>query len=533
MTPTPTSTAVAEIDHVSFWYGSDPAQHSTYYSPVDSESSDITNSDASTPTRSDKATLEDISLDIIPGTITLLCGASGSGKTSALQLLNGLVPHFHQGTIVGTVRVADLDVGSADIGACGEVSATVFQNPKTQFFTSAVRSELAFRMENHGISQAVMDAAVTRTAAQCDIEYLMDRQLKEMSGGELQKVACAQAISANTPLLLFDEPTSNLSVEAIEEFTDMLTHLKQQGRTIVIAEHRLYFLRNLVDQVVLLEDGHIVKRMSGATFFAQSDSERRKAGLRTLIKPSFDTAISTSPSVSALPAKKSDDSGLVLNNLSFSYGKQPILDIEHASFPKGSISALVGANGAGKTTLARLICGLLKEERHSTISFDGKPLSPKQRTSMSYIVMQDVHRQLFADSVRKEVTLAFDKDAQRNKDVLGILKQLDLGTYADRHPLSLSGGQKQRLVIASAIACDKQIYVFDEPTSGVDYRHLIAIAKRLRALASAGAVVIVITHDTELLEICADRIAYLRSIRSGNISDSYSDSQLNIEPVTH
>jgi energy-coupling factor transport system ATP-binding protein len=245
MTSSSTPTPVATIDHVSFWYGADPAQRSTYYSPVTPEApspeSDHTLHEGSSTPRSDAPTLNDITLDITPGTVTLLCGASGSGKTSALQLLNGLVPHFHHGTITGAVRVSDLDIGSADIGACGEVSATVFQNPKTQFFTSSVRSELAFRMENHGVPQETMNASVKNTAEECGIAYLLDRQLKEMSGGELQKVACAQAISANTPLILFDEPTSNLSVEAIEDFAAMLTRLKHQGRTIVIAEHRLYF----------------------------------------------------------------------------------------------------------------------------------------------------------------------------------------------------------------------------------------------------------------------------------------------------
>ncbi|MGO3358965.1 MAG: ABC transporter ATP-binding protein, partial [Bifidobacterium crudilactis] len=252
MTSSSAPTPVATIDHVSFWYGADPAQRSTYYSPATPETaspeSAHTLHEGSSSPRSDAPTLNDITLDIAPGTVTLLCGASGSGKTSALQLLNGLVPHFHHGTITGAVRVSDLDIGSADIGTCGEVSATVFQNPKTQFFTSAVRSELAFRMENHGVPQEAMNASVKSTAEESGIGYLLERQLKQMSGGELQKVACAQAISAHTPLLLFDEPTSNLSVEAIEDFTAMLTRLKHQGRTIVIAEHRLYFLRGLIDQ---------------------------------------------------------------------------------------------------------------------------------------------------------------------------------------------------------------------------------------------------------------------------------------------
>jgi energy-coupling factor transport system ATP-binding protein len=234
---------------------------------------------------------------------------------------------------------------------------------------------------------------------------------------------------------------------------------------------------------------------------------------------------------SSISTTARESTGLRLEHVHFSYDSKPILDIDHAEFPKGSISALVGANGAGKSTLARLICGLLKEDKHSSITFDGKAVSPKQRTAISYIVMQDVHRQLFADSLKAEVTLGL-KDADRaGSDSTRVLKELDLDAYASRHPLSLSGGQKQRLVIASAILCDKRVYVFDEPTSGVDYRHLTAISERLRALASQGAVVIVITHDIELLESCADRIVRLHSLREDGIAGGDGEPQLNTETV--
>jgi energy-coupling factor transport system ATP-binding protein len=120
--------------------------------------------------------------------------------------------------------------------------------------------------------------------------------------------------------------------------------------------------------------------------------------------------------------------------------------------------------------------------------------------------MQDVNRQLFSDTVSGEVTLGLDEDRRGRVDVDSLLDTFSLSQLADRHPQSLSGGQKQRLVIASAMACDKRIYVFDEPTSGVDQRHLVGIARQLRTLAEAGAVVMVISHDPELLELCADRI---------------------------
>lgn len=214
--------------------------------------------------------------------------------------------------------------------------------------------------------------------------------------------------------------------------------------------------------------------------------------------------------------------GLRLENLRFSYGNHQILDIPDFTFPAGKVNVLVGQNGVGKTTLSRVICGLAKAS--GQISLNGKPLSRRERQRVAYIVMQDVHRQLFADSVLAEVTLGQKPyrpghgepaSAQATRmtpppeRVQEILADLDLWDLRERHPLSLSGGQKQRLVIASALAWRKQVYIFDEPTSGVDYRHLLQIAGQLRTLADTGAVVIVVTHDFELLEHAADTVIRL------------------------
>ncbi|MDN5964433.1 MAG: ATP-binding cassette domain-containing protein, partial [Actinomyces sp.] len=205
--------------------------------------------------------------------------------------------------------------------------------------------------------------------------------------------------------------------------------------------------------------------------------------------------------------------GLVLDQVRFSYGRNRVLDIDHLEFPAGRICVLVGDNGAGKTTLARLLCGLVREDRGSRITLDSRPASARTRTASSYIVMQDVHRQLFSETVRAEVTLGLSRSERREVDPEDLLARFGLSELAERHPLSLSGGQKQRLVLASAMACHKAVHIFDEPTSGVDERHLVGIAAQLRELADQGAVVIVITHDLELLDACADRIVTLRPLR--------------------
>ncbi|KAB1660445.1 energy-coupling factor ABC transporter ATP-binding protein [Pseudoclavibacter sp. CFCC 13796] len=479
--------------------------------------------------------LDDLSFEVPVGTLTVLCGASGSGKSSALRLLNGLVPNFHEGRLDGTVQVAGVDVPSVDLSEAGRTTATVFQNPRTQFFTADVRSELAFRDENYGLDPAEIQRRSVAAACEVGIENLLDRGLRQLSGGELQKVACAQAIAAGTSVLLFDEPTSNLSPAAIAEFSQLLGRLKAQGHAIVVAEHRLYFLRDLADQVLQLDHGRVHDRWSGDEFRALSESSAAALGLRTLRAPAALAALLVAEHADAVvadhagsgpsrPAAENHagdpERGLVLDAVRFRYGRHDVLDIPHLEFPRGQVSVIVGANGVGKSTLARVICGLAAEDRGSGIRLDGRRVSPKMRMARSGMVMQDVHRQLFCDSVADEVRLGLDSQARDEVDIDALLQRFDLAELADRHPLSLSGGQKQRVVIAAALAKQPQVCVFDEPTSGVDRRHLRAIAECLRELAEAGTVVIVITHDPELIDACADRLVAI-----GRLSDEHPCGQ--------
>lgn len=460
--------------------------------------------------------LQGLDLECRRGTLTLLCGASGCGKSTVLRLLNGLIPHFHPGEVTGSITVAGKSVPDTPISALGQDCATVFQNPRTQFFTSEVLSELAFRGENYGLDPEVILENATQAAARLGVTDLLDARLTQLSGGQLQKIACASALASRNRILLFDEPTSNLSAQAIQEFTALLRELLAQDYTLVVAEHRLYFLRDLADQVLLLENGRVTRRFTGQQFFALSDEQRRELGLRKL---QASTPADFTPARVEVTPRGEDgvlvrgEDGLVLRNLKFAYGKTPVLDIESAVIPAGKITVLTGANGAGKTTLARLLCGLAKPQKDSEIILAGQARKAKELTHSSYLVMQDVNRQLFSESVETELGIGV-KTSLCPQQRLQALQAMDLEDLASRHPLSLSGGQKQRLVIACAMVQQKSLYVFDEPTSGVDYRHLLSIAAEIRNLADSGATVLVITHDPEFIETCADYVAQLRPLSS-------------------
>jgi ABC transporter, ATP-binding protein len=340
-----------------------------------------------------------------------------------------------------------------------------------------VDSELAFAGQNF---QVPADELRKRSAAalrDVGITDLAGRSLRTLSGGQVQKVACAQAVAQTTPIMLFDEPTSNLDPAAIIEFAALLGRLKAQGKTIIIAEHRLYFLRGLVDQVLLIVGGRVAHMYTGEEFFGLG-AKAQELGLRTLEKPQLNRVPEPSPA----------ERGVHVRGVQVSFGGRRVLDIADMCFPEGKVTGIIGPNGAGKTTLARVLCGLQRVQA-GTIEFSAKP-------GRAFLVMQDVHRQLFTESVAQEAGPEF-------------LAQLGLDQLADRHPLSLSGGQKQRLVCATALSMDVPVLLFDEPTSGVDYHHLKLVAELLRGLAADGKTVIVISHDIEFLNHCVDHIVQL------------------------
>lgn len=228
--------------------------------------------------------LTDVSLAPAAGSLTLVCGASGSGKSTLVRLVNGLVPHFHHGRRDGEVLVEGREVADTPIEQMGRVTATVFQDPATQFFTTTVADELAFAPQNYQVPAQEIRRRRLRAVEELGIEDLLGRDLKGLSGGQLQKVACAQALVQDTPVVLLDEPTSNLDPRAIEDVRAAVARLRELGRTVVVAEHRVYFLEGLADEVVLMQDGRVARRMSGADFYAMGE-ERRSLGLRTLERP--------------------------------------------------------------------------------------------------------------------------------------------------------------------------------------------------------------------------------------------------------
>ncbi|WKS65623.1 ABC transporter ATP-binding protein [Corynebacterium accolens] len=457
--------------------------------------------------------VSDVSFSVSPGQCLLITGDSGSGKSTVLKLINGLIPHFNPGELLGTITITKDDQAfnpaQEPMSRAIEFSASVFQNPRTQFFTESVNAELAFGLENLGMDPAEIESRIQSAVELLGINDLRGRRFKELSGGQLQTVACACALVSPGSLVLLDEPTSNLSMESIDILARVLHRLKELGTTIIIADHRLFFLKDIADQVIYLTQGKITRSFHAQEFYALDEPERKQLGLRSLHHVPLPASVPEPPTPENADPQRS---GLELSNIRFSYGTHEVINIEHAFFPSGEVTALIGPNGAGKTTLARIICGLASPKRGGSLRLNSKRVGAAARRRSAYMVMQDVGRQLFAATTEEEVTLGLAKKKRDHIDVNEILHRLDLAEMAQRHPQSLSGGQRQRLAIASAQAEQAEVYIFDEPTSGVGWRQLQSISALLRSLAASGAVVIVITHDHEFIQESVTRIIDMTDI---------------------
>lgn len=459
--------------------------------------------------------VRDIDLNIEDGQFVVLCGESGCGKTTITRLINGLIPHYYEGQMAGEVWVNGEKVSEQPLYDTAAVVGSVFQNPRSQFFNVDTTSEITFGCENLGQPEKDIRERFAKTVRDFRLEKLMDRNIFHLSGGEKQKIACAGVSIMEPDVLVMDEPSSNLDAASILDLRKILAFWKSQGKTIIVSEHRLYYLRGLADRFIYLAEGQVSRDYSAAEFEQLTEQQRSNMGLRTFALERLLPPV--------LPQQ--EKTVLALHNFRFAYKNEPeTLHIMDCEIPTNRIVGIIGNNGAGKSTFSRCFCGL--EKRCGEIVWNERKYRPKDRLSTCYMVMQEVNHQLFTESVLDEVLISMEEENQERAEE--ILNRLDLLAFKDRHPMSLSGGQKQRVAIASAIASKRSILFFDEPTSGLDYKHMKEVANVLRQVRDTGITVYVITHDLELILDCCTDIVHFEN---GSIIDQFQMDEAGLEKI--
>lgn len=455
--------------------------------------------------------IQKIDLSIKEGEVIVLCGESGCGKSTLLRILNGLIPELYQGELIAKGQVLGQSLLTKDFTTYVKEIGVVFQNPKTQFFTNDVYSELAFAMENYGLPKETMLARIAEITEQFSLTSLVDRSMFHLSGGQKQLVAFASASMLSHRLFLLDEPSSNLDGETIEELKRYLSVLKKQGMTIIVSEHRLYYLTELADRYIQMNQGEIVGEYTKEEMEQLSADEVKGLGLRSLYPTKLVEAIA--------PKVESSEVTLGFEQVTFNYRRQPTsIKIPELLLGNQTIIGIVGHNGAGKSTFSKLASGLIKP-KNGQIFLNQQPVTAKELIQECFVVMQDVNLQLFFETVEKEITLnAKHKEAYQN-----VVTMLQLEPLLQRHPQTLSGGEKQRVAIASALLSGKKIIIFDEPTSGLDLRHMEEVSQTLQWLHQNEVLVLVITHDKEFLNQTCQRI--LQFEQGEIIADYYIDNE--------
>ena len=334
----------------------------------------------------DNAVIKDLNLEIRSGECVILAGESGCGKTTISKLINGLIPHYNSGCMAGDVFLGEKNTADMTLAEISRCVGSVFQNPRSQFFNIDTDSEIAFGCENMGMPREEILKRMNDVVKEFRMEHLTGRNIFHMSGGEKQKIACASVAAAGPEIFVLDEPSANLDLKTVADLTEIVARWKKAGKTVVIVEHRIHYLREIADRICYVKDGRIAYEWTPAELEAKGAKYAASLGLRCvnleqlsqndILSPGTESGINsvqaesiyeTSQLVDVVElgsmeqnsSKRPTTELLVFKDLHFAYNRKfPVLDIPMLTLPRGQITAVIGHNGAGKSTLAQVLCGL-------------------------------------------------------------------------------------------------------------------------------------------------------------------------------
>lgn len=471
--------------------------------------------------------LRRVSFEVPEGDLCVVVGRTGTGKSTLLGAINGLVPHFSGGQVSGEVRVAGRSTRSHRPRDLADVVGFVGQDPLTGFVTDTVEDELAYGMEQLGVSPLGMRKRVEETLDVMGIADLRRRPLLSLSGGQQQRVAIGAVLAAQPRVLVLDEPTSALDPTAAQDVLSAITTLVHEvGLTVVMAEHRLERVMHAADSVLWLPgDGRAVLGPPGQVLavadvvpplaelaatlgwdevpLSVRQARRRVAREKLVLRPLPPRTPASGPATAAEALVRAE-------SLSVRYGKTHAVRGVDLTINAGERVALMGRNGAGKSSLLWALQGTQPSTGRLVVAGQDPRRAEVDHIRASVaLVPQTPADLLYLPTVAQECAQA-DRESQRPP---GSTAQLlaTIGAQLDDHsnPRDLSEGQRLALVLAIQLVAAPPLVLLDEPTRGLDYGMKRELARFLVDLAEAGTAVVVSTHDVEFAASCSERTIVL------------------------
>lgn len=412
----------------------------------------------------------------------LITGPSGSGKSTLLYALKGLVPETIFGKLEGTILFNDQPITELN-KSHKLMTGFLFQNPDAQMINRTVKQELALGLENQQKESEEIEQKINQYSVYFNIENLLNREIKYLSGGEKQKIALISILLMEPEIILFDEPTAFLDPAAAHHFIETFQKISSD-RTIIIIEHNRNYLKGNVDRVINIDSSGMLKEKALAEIPWEKSFIRLKPG-------------------------NIGSKVLNIEKLHFNYKADPsILKGINLELHEGEIISIVGNNGAGKSTLLKLISSQLKASA-GIISYPklDKKTSKKQIIHSVSLLMQNPENHFLFNSVSKEV----DSDL--------ILEQTGLSGYQERNPFTLSEGEKRRLSLGIQWSLDRDVYLLDEPTFGQDEKNINLLIKMIDKMRKQGKAFIITSHDRTFVDSISDKIFQLHNGKLNRLSE--------------
>lgn len=509
--------------------------------------------------------LRDISLHIPAGQLVVLTGPTGAGKSTFLQMLNGLIPHHIPGRLEGEVMVNGKNTRDLGVAELSRQVGLVFEDPDTQIVSLTVEDDAAFGPSNLGLTTNEIRANVRQALVSTRLIGFEGRNPFTLSGGEKQSLAMAGILAMQPEILALDEPTSMLDPIGRARIINILKSLASEtDATILVVEQNPELVIELADRVLLFDQGRVIKDGAPQEVFRDMEAlqqvgvklppvvetfwELRQRGLWPAALP-----FTVEEAAAALqPKLNSQAAALSINASQASDSPQgnPVVDVQRVEhdygnevtalqsisvqFQPGETTAIVGQNGSGKSTLSFHLVGILRPTNpEGRVLVDGLDVAKTPlRELIQHVnyVFQNPDDQLFQESVAEEIEYGLIKlgiaEEERKRRLQWVVELFSLQSYVDLPPKSLRRGLRTRTAIASIVAMQPKVLVVDEPTTGLDRRESLDIMQVLAGLADSGSTVIFITHEMDLVAQFARRVVVMHAgdiLAQGTPAQVFSD----------